>query len=138
MRKFYDTFKEIAEDFTNGESITHNHSKHTVDECIPWQHGVLEFAEFLDRLGLSIVDNLNVNKLWHGMMGEKGKERSEYNLNEPHEEELKIDWDKVWDRFNKWMRSQGCILDVRRWDFQNSQEAKSVIELSIEEQLKQC
>lgn len=65
MKKIYESFTEIAEDFTDGLHWTHLLSDHTSDECIPWQHGVQEFAKFLDTAGVKIIENPDVHKvLW--------------------------------------------------------------------------
>lgn len=52
MKKIYESFEEIAEDFKKGEAWTHTISGHTPDECVPWQKGILEFAKFLDKIEL--------------------------------------------------------------------------------------
>lgn len=49
MKKLYERFVEIAEDFTGGESRTHFFSDHTHDDCIVWQEAIQEFAKFLDE-----------------------------------------------------------------------------------------
>jgi len=65
MKRSYETFEEIADHFTGGHSLTHNHSTHTDEECIPWQHGVLEFAKFLDLVGMKMVVSSDIyDELW--------------------------------------------------------------------------
>ena len=65
MKKIYETFKEMSEDFVDGDHWTHKLSDHTKDECLAWQHGVIEFANFLDAFGLKIISNSDVyEKLW--------------------------------------------------------------------------
>lgn len=65
MKQIYESFSEIADDFTDGEHWTHQLSNHTADECFPWQHGVKEFAEFLDEMGVKIIQNPEIHaKLW--------------------------------------------------------------------------
>jgi hypothetical protein len=65
MKKIYESFTEIADDFTNGDHWTHALSDHTSDECYPWQHGVDEFAKFLDTCGVKIISNPDIHEtLW--------------------------------------------------------------------------
>ena len=65
MKKIYESFTEIAEDFTRGESWAHSFSDHTPDDCFAWQHGVREFAKFLDEYGLKMTENTEIyEKLW--------------------------------------------------------------------------
>ena len=46
-----------------------------------------------------------------------------------------INWNEIWDEFNKWMCSQQLVLDVRKWDFENSDLAKAIIRELVEGQL---
>lgn len=65
MKHTYETFTEIAEDFTDGSSTTHVLSEHSPEECIGWQHGVSEFAKFLDGSGIKIIVNPEIlEDLW--------------------------------------------------------------------------
>jgi hypothetical protein len=65
MKRIYESLYEIAEDFCNGEHWTHLLSDHSPDECYAWQHGVYEFAKFLDSAGVQLVQNPNIYpKLW--------------------------------------------------------------------------
>ena len=48
MSYLYKSLEELSRDFTDGESCTHRSSPHTPDECIGWQHGVEEFAKWVD------------------------------------------------------------------------------------------
>lgn len=57
MKKVYESFTDIAEDFKDGSHGTHMYSDHTYEECFPWQHGVMEFAKFLDGCGVKIIAN---------------------------------------------------------------------------------
>jgi hypothetical protein len=57
MKTIYESFTEIAEHFTDGECIFHVASEHSPDDCYGWQTGVLEFAKFLDGVGLKLVAN---------------------------------------------------------------------------------
>jgi hypothetical protein len=65
MKLIYESFTEIAKDFTDGNSITHVLSDHEQKDCFAWQHGVHEFAKWLDSEGLKIISNPDVySKLW--------------------------------------------------------------------------
>jgi hypothetical protein len=65
MKKIYESFEEIAADFVNGDHLTHKGSKHDPDECLAWQHGVREFARWLDACGVKIIENPEVyDTLW--------------------------------------------------------------------------
>ena len=56
---------EIADDFCDGSYWTHQLSDHTSDECLSWQHGVYEFAKFLDAVGIGITENTQLyEQLW--------------------------------------------------------------------------
>lgn len=46
--------------------------------------------------------------------------------------EIDINWEQVWKGFERWMCSHGVVLDIRTWNFKNSQEAKYVIEDLVE------
>jgi len=70
MKKIYESFMEIANDFVDGEHWTHQLSKHTEDECFAWQHGVKEFAAWLDQCGTKIIENPEIYPtLWGNLMG---------------------------------------------------------------------
>ncbi len=65
MKQAYENFTEIGEHFVKGECWTHSLSDHSPDDCFAWQHGVLEFAKWLDAVGLKIVANPeHYEKLW--------------------------------------------------------------------------
>lgn len=55
MKKTYESFSEIASDFCNGDHWTHSLSDHTSEGCFDWQHGIYEFAKFLDEVGLKML-----------------------------------------------------------------------------------
>ena len=68
MKKVYESFEEIANDFKDGEHWTHQLSDHTSDDCFAWQHGVSEFAKFLDACGVKIIKNTKIHDtLWDDM-----------------------------------------------------------------------
>lgn len=72
MKKIYETFEEIAEDFVDGDHWTHRLSDHTNNECFAWQHGVAEFAKFLDAFGVEMISNPEVyEKLWNELRTHK-------------------------------------------------------------------
>lgn len=65
MKHKYENFTEIAQDFTKGENWTHQLSEHSSDECPAWQHGVLEFAKWLDTSKIKLVKNEKIyDRLW--------------------------------------------------------------------------
>ena len=65
MKRIYESFEEIAESFRDGYSYTHQLSNHSNDECFAWQHGVIEFAKFLDQIGLKLTEDTEIyKKLW--------------------------------------------------------------------------
>ena len=65
MKRVYENMKEIAEDFTDGTSWTHAGRKHDDDPCIAWHEGVRDFAEWLDSVGIEIIQNPEVyEELW--------------------------------------------------------------------------
>jgi hypothetical protein len=63
VKKIYENFAEVAEDFTRGESITHRLSGHPSEECIGWQKGVAEFAAWLDNVGAKISQDPDLFRL---------------------------------------------------------------------------
>ena len=65
MKRIYEKFEELGEAFRDGEHWTHQLSKHTPDECFAWQHGVMEFAKWLDTAGVRIIANPEIDKkIW--------------------------------------------------------------------------
>jgi len=48
MKRIYESFSEVAEDFVDGDSVTHKNLPHKSDPCLSWQDGVKDFAEVLD------------------------------------------------------------------------------------------
>lgn len=65
MRKIYENFKEIAEDFKNGENWTHTLSRHSSDECFTWQQAIMQFCEWLDAAGIKLPEDPKIyEKLW--------------------------------------------------------------------------
>ena len=72
MKHTYTSFSEMAEGFTDGDSWTHEMSDHTSDECCAWQHGVEEFANWLDECGVKIIENPEIyDKLWDSLRTHK-------------------------------------------------------------------
>ena len=72
MKKIYENFSEMAEDFRAGEHWTHQLSDHTSDDCFAWQHGVMEFAKWLDEVGVKIIENPEIYaKLWENVRTHK-------------------------------------------------------------------
>jgi hypothetical protein len=68
MKKIYESFREIAKDFVNGDSWTHTVSSHTEAECLTWQNAIFEFCNFLDTAGVKIVANPEIyEKLWENI-----------------------------------------------------------------------
>lgn len=65
MKKIYETFDEIADDFLGGNSWTHVTSNHSSDDCVVWQTAIREFCCWLDRKGVKIIENPEIyDKLW--------------------------------------------------------------------------
>ena len=65
MKRIYESFSEVAEDFVTGEYWTHSLSPHSSSECFGWQKGVQEFAKWLDSSGAKILENPEIyEKLW--------------------------------------------------------------------------
>lgn len=50
MKTIFNTFREAAAEFCDGEKIHHAFDMHDADECIGWQNGVYAFAKYLDTL----------------------------------------------------------------------------------------
>lgn len=74
MKKIYKDFEEIARDFTHGNHWTHRLSDHTSEECFAWQHGVHEFAKWLDAVGVKIIENPEIfDELWEDVRSHKPK-----------------------------------------------------------------
>lgn len=48
MTQIPENFTILAETLTYGMSEFHQKSEHRPEECLAWQHGVLEFAKWLD------------------------------------------------------------------------------------------
>ena len=55
MKITYESFYELSEVFRDGYGIAHAKSDHTPDECLPWQKGAIEFAEWLDEMGYKVT-----------------------------------------------------------------------------------
>jgi hypothetical protein len=71
----YESFEEIAVDFKDGNHWTHILSDHKPEECYAWQHGVTEFAKFLDAVGVRIIEDLTIcEKLWEEVRTHKPDE----------------------------------------------------------------
>lgn len=74
MKRIYETFAEIADDFVEGDHWTHQLSKHTPDECFPWQQGVMEFADFLDKIGIKMIENPKFGEILFASFGLNAQE----------------------------------------------------------------
>lgn len=59
MKTIYETFYDLADHFRSGYSSTHTQSKHTPEECVGWQEGIIEFAEWLDENGYQLKQKEN-------------------------------------------------------------------------------
>lgn len=57
MKKTYETFSEIANDFTDGEGKAHLFSNHSTESCIAWQTAILEFAKALDLADIPLPND---------------------------------------------------------------------------------
>jgi hypothetical protein len=61
MKQTYEIFEELAEAMVRGEGKLHaaNCAEHRgiKNGCIPWQHGVMAFAEWLDHIGVKVEIN---------------------------------------------------------------------------------
>lgn len=65
MKRIYETFQEIADDFTNGEFKAHQLSDHSEGVCYVWQTAIEEFAIALDNAGIKLPNDEEVwNKFW--------------------------------------------------------------------------
>lgn len=75
MKKIYETFSEIADDFCDGENASHQLSQHSTNICELWQASIREFAKALDLAGIK-----------------------------PPEDEKTYDrfWENVWKALHKW------------------------------------
>ena len=72
MKRAYESFQEIADDFTDGAHWTHALSEHRTEDCFAWQHGVMEFAEFLDAVGVKMIANPEIyEQLWEDIRTHK-------------------------------------------------------------------
>ena len=79
MKKIYESFSEIADDFVNGDHWTHLMSEHNSDECLAWQHGIHEFAEWLDSYGLKLVEDTKAyDILWEEIRSAKPSSVAEH------------------------------------------------------------
>ena len=86
MKRTYEAFWEIADDFVMGEHWTHACSDHTADECLPWQHGVREFAKWLDEVGVKIIENPEIYEtLWENVRTHKPTEYAMCSKGEANE-----------------------------------------------------
>lgn len=65
MKHTYQSFREIADEFVDGELWTHQLSPHDGDQCFVWQHAITEFADWLDECGVRIIENPEIyDTLW--------------------------------------------------------------------------
>ena len=55
MRVQYDTWAEVANDFCEGDSVSHLFDGHDPDECLGWQRGVRSFCKWLDARNVPVV-----------------------------------------------------------------------------------
>jgi hypothetical protein len=51
MKRIYETFTEIAEDFKYGDYLAHQLADHGSGVCFVWQESIMEFARALDLAG---------------------------------------------------------------------------------------
>lgn len=54
MKRIYESFEELANAMTNGEGRLHSYNCPGVDGCLDWQNGVLDFAGWLDHIGMKV------------------------------------------------------------------------------------
>jgi hypothetical protein len=74
MKTTYESFEELAGAMTRGEGRLHQCNCPGEDECLVWQTGVSDFAEFLDHIGLkvSITDQ---KEDFYAFMSKRAKSR---------------------------------------------------------------
>ncbi len=84
MKHTYQSFKEIANDFIDGDNWTHTRSPHDGKQCLVWQKAILEFADWLDECGVKIIENPEIyDTLWKRMRTAKPAEARETSIH-PH------------------------------------------------------
>ena len=84
MKKIYETFIEMAEDFKHGEYITHQLSDHSTDICEVWQESIMEFARALDGAGIKLPDDPDTyEKFWENATNGLKKWRAGINRRQP-------------------------------------------------------
>lgn len=54
MKHIYESFEEIADEFTDGEYLAHELSDHGTNVCEIWQTSIKEFAKALDLAGFRV------------------------------------------------------------------------------------
>lgn len=62
MKTRYESFKEIADDFTDGTKIAHASSEHSDSCCYIWQTAIDEFAKALDLAGAEVPQTDSFNE----------------------------------------------------------------------------
>jgi hypothetical protein len=59
MKNVPENFADLAQQFTDGMSVTHAESPHSENDCIVWQNAISEFARWLDAQGY-LLENSNL------------------------------------------------------------------------------
>ncbi len=56
MKRTYENFEELAKEMTRGEGLLHafNCVHDTDGDCLSWQDGITDFAEWLDHIGVKV------------------------------------------------------------------------------------
>lgn len=65
MKTIYQNFEEIADDFKNGDFLSHQLSDHSTEICELWQTSILEFARALDNVGIKLPEDPEIyERFW--------------------------------------------------------------------------
>jgi hypothetical protein len=70
VKKTYENFEEMANDFTSGEKSAHMLSDHSESICYIWQTSILEFAKSLDLAGIKLKEDSKIYVKFWDKMGE--------------------------------------------------------------------
>ncbi len=66
MKITYESFAELAREMTKGDGRLHRANCPGVEKCIEWQHGVHDFAGWLDHIGVPVaISDDAVDEFFH-------------------------------------------------------------------------
>lgn len=75
MKRIYENFEELAREMVKGDGLLHTFNCVHKDggDCVSWQNGINDFAEWLDHIGVKVEITDGAEDFYMFMTSKKGE-----------------------------------------------------------------